>query len=125
MSDAGMSELSGIGAELERSVTVAAEASARALEAAFSEAGASIEASLSRAARRGQLDFQQMAEAISRDLARLAAQSLFSVPQAGPSQTFNLNVSGAATGTARSVIANQGALQAALMRAARGIGRMK
>lgn len=124
MSETRMDEPTGFAEGLERSVAVAAEASARALEAAFSEAGASIEASLSRAARRGQMDFEQMAEAIARDLARIAAQSLFAAPQSGPSQTFNLNVSGAGTGAARSVIANQGALQASLMRAARGIGRM-
>lgn len=122
MTDRDLNDPGGFGDELQRAVAGAAAASAQVLEAAFAEAGASIEASLSRAARRGQLDFSQMAEAIARDLARVAAQSLFAAPQAAPSQTFNLNLTGAGSGSARSVIANQGALQAALVRAARGIG---
>lgn len=97
-------------------------AAARQLEEAFAQAGASIESSLSRAARSGQLDFEKMAEAILRDLARIAAQSVFGGPS-GPAPAVNLNINPASGSDASSLLANRGAIQAALARAASLGGR--
>ncbi len=88
---------------------------ADALEAAFAQAGARIEQSLSRAARSGELDFERMAESILRDLARVAAEALIlsntRTPQTAPALTFNLN-SNAAPDSA----AGRSSLAAALSR---------
>ncbi|NBC14831.1 MAG: hypothetical protein GVY09_16155 [Gammaproteobacteria bacterium] len=96
---------------------------ARALEAAFESAGQRIEESLSRAARSGELDFQRMAETILADLARIAAEAVFSSGQGGPAPTINLNLPQAASGEARGVLASQGAISAALARAVASGGR--
>lgn len=91
-------------------------AAARALEEAFAAAGARIETSLETAARTGKLNFESMTEAILRDLARIAAQSVLGGLGGGGGQTVNLNISQPAGGDARSLLANRGAIQAGLAR---------
>jgi hypothetical protein len=99
-------------------------AAARALEAAFAEAGASIEASLAKAAERGQLDFSDMAESIARDLARLAASSLFGGGAGGIQQTLNVTLPQSGGTAARNLLANRGALEALMSRFANLGGRL-
>ncbi|WP_300379337.1 phage tail tape measure C-terminal domain-containing protein [Henriciella sp.] len=76
---------------------------AEALEQAFGDAGQSIEAALSRAARSGELDFGNMAQSVLGDLARIAAQAALAqagTGQAGQAMTVNLSVGqGADAGT--------------------------
>lgn len=99
-------------------------AAARALEAAFEEAGASIEASLARAAERGRLDFSDMAEAIARDLARVAATSLFGGGAPGAvQQTLNVTLPQSVGSATRNLLANRGALEALMARFASLGGR--
>lgn len=57
-----------------------AGAAADAISAAFDRAGASIEGALSRAARSGELSFSAMADAILRDLQRLAIDRFVTRP---------------------------------------------
>lgn len=95
---------------------------ARLLEEAFAEAGGRIGQVLSEAARSGELDFRRMAEAILRDLARIAAQSVFG-GGGGGAPAINISVVGAAPDAARSLLAGQGAIAAALARAAAAGGR--
>ena len=100
-------------------------AAARALEAAFAEAGASIEASLAKAARSGRLDFEDMAEAIARDLTRLAATSLFGGGGQGSiQQTLNVTLPQSGGNASRSLVANRGALEALMVRFASLGGRI-
>ncbi len=96
---------------------------ARLLEEAFADAGGRIEQALAQAARSGELDFRRMAEAIVRDLARIAAQSVFGGSGNGGASAININVGGAAPDAARSLLAGQGAIAAALARAAAAGGR--
>lgn len=118
MTDTIDTSLQDAGAALQAFVDGPGQAAARALDAAFAEVGNSIEASLSQAARKGQLDFESMAEAILRDLARVAAASAFGAP-VGASQTFNVNVgAGGGQGAARTILSNRGAIQSALSQAA-------
>ncbi len=97
-------------------------AAADALEEAFGQAGTRIEEALGRAARSGELNFERMAESILRDLARVAAEAVLTMagigaqPGGQPSVTLNMNV-GAGAG-AQDVLANKGAIKAALARAA-------
>ncbi|MCI4646422.1 MAG: hypothetical protein MRY64_16695 [Hyphomonadaceae bacterium] len=100
-------------------------AAARALEAAFAEAGASIEASLARAAERGRLDFEDMAEAIARDLARLAVSSVFGSGAPGAvQQTLNVTLPQSGGNASRNLLANRGALEALMARFASLGGRL-
>lgn len=89
-----------------------AEAAA-ALEAAFGKAGERIEASLAQAARSGELDFRRMADAILRDLARVAAEAVFSGGQAGSTMNVNMNF---AAGTEQSAVTGLNAIGAVLAR---------
>ncbi|MEM7766442.1 MAG: phage tail tape measure C-terminal domain-containing protein [Pseudomonadota bacterium] len=93
-----------------------AREAAETIERRFAEAGSRIEAALSRAASSGQLDFERMAEAILRDLAQIAAESLFA-SRATTSPTVNLNLSGGQSADPRGLVASQGAISAALARA--------
>ncbi len=115
------------GEALDRLASGPGQAAADALEAAFARAGARIEESLAEAARSGELDFRRMAEAILADLLRLAAQSAFGSGQVGAgatAPTLNLTVAGGSGGdAARSVLASQGAISAALARAVAAGGR--
>lgn len=99
-----------------------AEAAA-ALEDVFASAGRRIEETLARAARSGELDFQKMAEAILRDLARIAAESVLAGGNGGaaPGITVNLNSNGGSD--ARGILASQGAISSALARAVASGGR--
>jgi hypothetical protein len=96
---------------------------AQALESAFENAGQRIEETLARAARSGELDFQRMAESILRDLARIAAEAVFAGGGGSGAPTINLNMTQAGGGEARGIIASQGAISAALARAAASGGR--
>jgi hypothetical protein len=101
---------------------------AEALEAAFGQAGARIEQSLSQAARTGELDSERMAEAILRDLARVAAEAVVAMSGlsgtgAGAGQTVNMNMSFGAGANASSVMQSRGALSTALASAAAAGGR--
>lgn len=104
------------------------KAAAEALEGAFGQTGARIEAVLGQAARAGELDFQNMADAILRDLARLAAEAAVSAiglggngAQAG--QTVNMNMSFAPGTDARGVMESRGAVTTALASAVAAGGR--
>ena len=96
---------------------------ASALEEVFASAGRRIEETLASAARSGELDFQRMAEAILRDLARIAAQAAFSGGQAGPAPSITVNLSSGDRGDARGILASQGAISSALARAVSSGGR--
>ena len=102
-------------------------AAADALEDAFGQAGARIEQALGRAARSGELNFERMAEAILRDLARVAAEAVLTMAgigaQAGTAQSVTLNMNVGAGAGAQDVLANKGAIKAALARAAAEGGR--
>ncbi len=97
-------------------------AAARALEDAFSQTGARIGDALSQAARSGELDFNRMAEAILRDLARIAADAVFAGGGQGGGPVVNLNLAGSGA-QARGLMASQGAISAALARAVSQGGR--
>ncbi len=99
-----------------------AREAAASMERHFVEAGQRIEDALSRAARTGELDFSRMAEAILRDLARIAAENVLSSRTAQPAQ-LNLTLAGGSQGDARSVLASQGAISAALARTVAAGGR--
>ena len=86
---------------------------ANALETAFGKAGERIEATLAQAARSGELDFQRMADAILRDIARVAAEAVFSGGQHGSSLNVNMNF---AQGTEQSAVAGRNAIGAVLAR---------
>lgn len=98
---------------------------AQSISRAFAEAGLSIETALARAARSGELDFQNMAEAILRDLARLAAEAVFSDAGQRPSGpagvTMNLNLGPGAD--SESILSNRAAISTALAQAASIGGR--
>ncbi|MFN7179749.1 phage tail tape measure C-terminal domain-containing protein [Hyphomonas sp.] len=94
---------------------------ADALAAAFGEAGEQISASLGQAARSGELDFKRMADAMLRDLARVAAEALIlrQAPGANVSASFNF-----APGTDDHAALGQGAAIAAMLaRMVQGGGR--
>lgn len=101
-------------------------AAAEALEGAFGQAGARIEAVLGQAARAGELDFQRMADAILRDLARVAAEAAVSYAAlgSGPAgQTVNFNMSFAPGADARDALQSRGAVATALASAVAAGGR--
>lgn len=100
----------------------AAEA-ARKLEAVFEEAGGKIEATLAQAARQGELDFERMAEAILRDLARIAAQTVLGGGAGASAPVINLNWRAGADSRGRDILTSQGAIGAALARAVGAGGR--
>lgn len=99
------------------------KAAADALEGAFGQTGARIEAVLGQAARAGELDFQRMADAILRDLARVTAEAAVSaIGLGGPGmqagQTVNMNMSFAPGTDTRGILESRGAVSAALASAA-------
>lgn len=98
------------------------QAAAKALEEAFGQAGTRIEQALGQAARSGELNFERMAEAILRDLARVAAEAVLTMAgiggQSGAQQSVTLNMNVGAGAGAQDVLANKGAIKAALARAA-------
>ncbi len=114
-----MADLSGI------AVPRAAEAMADAFEAA----GTRIEAALSRAAKSGQFDFEQMVSSILGELARLAANAMFDQLTSGiagmgaqqPPVSINLSVPEGAD--AGSILAAQGQIASALGQAVLAGGR--
>jgi hypothetical protein len=94
---------------------------ADALAEAFGQAGERITHSLSQAARTGELDFQKMAEAILRDLARVAAEALILRGSQGNSVSASFNfASGADQNTA---LGQSGSIAALLARLVQGGGR--
>ena len=100
---------------------------AEALETAFGEAGANIEAALGEAARAGELNFERMAESILRDLARVAAESLATMTGLSPvgRQAVNLNMNFAPGTDERGMLHSQGAVTALLARMVAGGGRFQ
>jgi hypothetical protein len=86
---------------------------ANALETAFGKAGERIEATLAQAARSGELDFQRMADAILRDIARVAAEAVFSGGQSSSALNVNMNF---AQGTEQSAVTGRNAIGAVLAR---------
>jgi len=86
---------------------------AGALEAAFGKAGERIEATLAQAARSGELDFQRMADAILRDIARVAAEAAFGGGQAGSTMNVSMNF---APGTEQSAVTGRNVIGAVLAR---------
>ncbi|MEZ5945915.1 MAG: phage tail tape measure C-terminal domain-containing protein [Hyphomonas sp.] len=87
---------------------------AAALDEAFGQAGRQIEATLAQAARSGELDFQRMTDAILRNLARIAAEAVFSPPPSGGA--FNVNMNFAPGTEQSSAIAGRNAIGAVLAR---------
>ena len=87
---------------------------ANALEAAFGQAGARIETTLAQAARSGELNFQRMADAILRDLARVAAEAVFSGGQ--PSSALNVNMNFAPGTEQSAAVGGRNAIGAVLAR---------
>ncbi|MBI1236695.1 MAG: phage tail tape measure protein [Alphaproteobacteria bacterium] len=71
------------GAALEALANGPAQHAADAMSAAFDRAGRSIESALTRAARTGELSFSSMADAILRDLSRIATQRFVAGPIEG------------------------------------------
>ena len=75
------------------------QAAADALQAAFEQAGLGIEEALTRAAQSGETEFRRMAESVLADLARIAAESVFSettpaeigTPRGAPGQANTLS----------------------------------
>ncbi|WP_035579107.1 phage tail tape measure C-terminal domain-containing protein [Hyphomonas jannaschiana] len=86
---------------------------AGALEETFGQAGARIEATLAQAARSGELDFQRMADAILRDIARVAAEAVFNGGQSSSALNVNMNF---AQGTEQSAVTGRNAIGAVLAR---------
>jgi len=68
------------GAALEALADGPAQHAADVMSAAFERAGQSIEGALSRAARSGELSFSAMADAILRDLSRIATERFITGP---------------------------------------------
>ena len=94
---------------------------ADALADAFGQAGERISVSLGEAARSGELDFRKMADAVLRDIARVAAEALIlrGTPGSSVSASFNF-----APGTdERGALGNSGAIAALLARMVQGGGR--
>jgi|GEM_PF-1868212 len=86
-------EMAAAGAALTEMVEGPGQAAADALQKAFETAGTGIEQALSRAARSGELDFRQMAEAVLADLARIAAEAVLARSGlAPPAQTLTVNL---------------------------------
>lgn len=119
--------------EFEKNIIVAGDAltslaegpgttAANVLESVFATAGQNIERTLSQAARTGELDFGNMAEAVIADLARIAAEAVIAnsgISAAG--QTVNLNMSVGAGADSGSIIGAAGNIASAIaMAAARG-----
>ncbi|MEO0754039.1 MAG: phage tail tape measure C-terminal domain-containing protein [Pseudomonadota bacterium] len=102
-----------------------AKDAAQSVERSFAEAGQRIEAILAQAARSGELDFKGMAEAILKDIARIAAEGVFAPGRSGgqAGQTINLNLLGQSAPSARGVIASQGAIASALAKTVSAGGR--
>lgn len=94
---------------------------ADALAGAFGTAGERITAALGEAARSGELDFRKMADAVVRDIARIAAEALIlrGTPGTSVSASFNF-----APGTdERSAVGQSGAVAALLARLVQSGGR--
>ena len=94
---------------------------ADALAAAFGAAGDRISLSLGEAAKSGELDFRKMAEAILRDLARVAAEALILKQAPGNSMSANFNFAPGAD--ERGALAQSSAIAALLARMVQGGGR--
>ena len=99
-----------------------AREAASAIEQSFETAAARISEAMSGAARSGRLDFEDMADAILRDLTRIAASNVFGTGQSAPSQTINVTMASGG-GDARSLFSSQNAIAAAITRAGAAGGR--
>lgn len=97
-----------------------AEAAA-ALEAAFGQAGARIEQVLAQVARSGELDFSRMAEAVLRDLARIAAEAV--TTQSAASQALNVTMNFAQAAEDGGVATSRTAIATTLARLVSGGAR--
>jgi len=115
--------LEAAGARLQALANGPAREAAESMERHFDEAGRRIEAALAKAARTGELDFSRMAEAVLRDLARIAAEAAIAGGRRDGPADISLTLAGAPSVGARGVIASQGAVAAALARAVSAGGR--
>ncbi len=88
-----------------------------ALAAAFEAAGQRIEAALAGAAHSGEADFRRMAEAILRDLARIAAEAILLQHRPHPTLTLQANFSPATDEMIRHDAADLSATLARLVQA--------
>jgi ribose 5-phosphate isomerase RpiB len=117
----GMTDLSEAARALEALANGPASAAADALATAFDAAGERISASLGEAARSGELDFKRMADAVLREIARVAAEAVVSRGQTGSGLSAHFNFT---PGTdERAALAQGGALAALLARLVQGGGR--
>jgi hypothetical protein len=99
-------------------------AAAEALALAFADAGRQIENTLQQAARSGELDFERMANAVLRDIARVAAETAFNARNdgsAGSPMNFNFQLGSGAD--ERSLRAGAGSLAVMLARIVQRGGR--
>ena len=97
---------------------------AETLSTAFASSGESIAAALSDAARSGRLEFHSMAEAVLKDLARMAAEAVLTrTALTAPGQTVNLNMALGPGANADSVLGAAGSIATAVARASALGGR--
>ncbi|MEL6325016.1 MAG: phage tail tape measure C-terminal domain-containing protein [Pseudomonadota bacterium] len=98
---------------------------ADSLGRAFDAAGTRIEQALGRAARSGELNFARMAEAVVRDIARVATEAVIAgrggQGAGSPPVTFNLNLGQGADN--QSVMSSRNTIAAALARTVSAGGR--
>lgn len=89
-----MNETQNAAHQLERFNIEEAEQSAEAMAQAFEQASERIAGALQRAASSGEVSFSQMAESISRDMARIAVQELIADPLESVFQSLLSSVAG-------------------------------
>lgn len=114
--------------ELENLSGVTVPRTADAMAEAFEQAGGRIEDALSRAARTGQVDFENLVTSILADLARIAANAVFDQVAGGlfgggQSAPVSVNITMPEGADAGSIISAQGQIAAALGQAVLSGGR--
>ena len=114
--------------ELDALATLAAPRAAEALAESFELAGDRIEKALSRTAKTGQIDFENMVTAILSDLARLAVSSAVEQTISGmgggmSSPPVSVNIAVSESTDASGIIAAQGQIASAIGQAVLSGGR--
>lgn len=114
--------------ELDALATLAAPRAAEALAESFELAGDRIEKALSRTAKTGQIDFENMVTAILSDLARLAVSSAVEQTISGmgggmSSPPVSVNIAVSESRDASGIIAAQGQIASAIGQAVLSGGR--
>ena len=114
--------------ELDALATLAAPRAAEALAESFELAGDRIEKALSRTAKTGQIDFENMVTAILSDLARLAVSSAVEQTISGmgggmSSPPVSVNIAVSESSDASGIIAAQGQIASAIGQAVLSGGR--